>query len=57
MTVTYVVTWRWLDGSGSGPVSVHWTQAGAELMKSLLDQHGDSGKEYVITPTPTEPLP
>lgn len=52
MLTAYVVTWRYLDGSGSGVVSVHWTQQAAEGLCEILSTHGDTMKTYGVAVVP-----
>ena len=52
MLTAYVVTWRYTDGSGSGVVSVHWTQQAAERLCRILSTHGDTMKTYSVAAVP-----
>lgn len=52
--LAYVVMWSYSDRSGSGPVSVHRTKAGADKMVELLRKHSET-KQFTVEPTPCEP--
>lgn len=56
MSVIYVIVWRYSDGSASGAVSAHQTQANAEAMLSILEAQ-ESSRRYAIETIPSEAAP
>lgn len=53
MTV-FVVTWRYADGSGSGFVRAFLERDQAELVMTILREHGDTMKTFALDEAPCE---
>jgi hypothetical protein len=53
VTVIYVITWRYGDGSGSGAVAGFRTEEAAQNMLAILNQQ-DSMRNYAIVAIPFE---
>lgn len=49
MEKIYVILWKYSDGSNSGAVRAYTTREEADKTMQLLNDHGDSGKNFYVT--------
>lgn len=54
MSVLYVVTWRYSDGSASGTVSAHRTEACARQMLDILENNCSGMRQFDVKVTPAD---
>lgn len=57
MLTIYIVSWRYTDGSGSGPVCALWSKPAAERMLEILCRHAAGMKLFHVDAVPCEELP
>lgn len=50
----YVITWSYHDKSSFGVVAVRNSEEEAETLKTFLEAHAGSGKEYAVHHVETE---